>query len=158
MSTSYTKELFVMSTFIEEVASRLYDKYGDEVSSLTVVMPSKRARLFFAEALAKVTVRPVWEPTYTSMDDLMCRQSGLLKADICQMAHHGQNGCDRAFYEAVSPEICLWCTPLWLWNNDRGKGFNTHIWKTVTVRGWMDEIGVKTNLKICDGTQVLELD
>ena len=88
----------------------------------------------------------------------MWGESGLLKADICQMAHHGQNGCDRAFYEAVSPEICLWCTPLWLWNNDRGKGFNTHIWKTVEVRGWMDEIGVKTNLKICDGTQVLELD
>ena len=70
-----------MATFVEEVASRLYDKYGDEVSSLTLVMPSKRARLFFAEALAKVAVRPVWEPTYTSIDDLMCRQSGLVKAD-----------------------------------------------------------------------------
>ena len=70
-----------MATFIEEVASRLYDKYGDGVSSLTMVMPSKRARLFFAEALAKVAVRPVWEPTYTSIDDLMCRQSGLRKAD-----------------------------------------------------------------------------
>ena len=70
-----------MATFIEEVASRLYDKYGDEVSSLTMVMPSKRARLFFAEALAKVTVRPVWEPSYTSIDDLMSRQSGLRKAD-----------------------------------------------------------------------------
>ena len=70
-----------MATFIEEVASRLYDKYGDEVSSLTMVMPSKRARLFFAEALAKVAVRPVWEPAYISIDDLMCRQSGLRKAD-----------------------------------------------------------------------------
>ena len=45
-----------MATFIEEVASRLYDKYGDGVSSLTMVMPSKRARLFFAEALAKVAI------------------------------------------------------------------------------------------------------
>lgn len=85
------------------------------------------------------------------------RDTGLLKCDICQMAHHGQNGCDRPFYEAVSPETCLWCTPLWLWNNDAGKGYNTHFWKTIVVRGWMDEIGVKTNYVIKDGTQVCEL-
>ena len=70
-----------MATFIEEVASRLYDKYGDDVSSLTVVLPSKRARLFFAEALSKVAVKPIWEPTYTSIDDLMCQLSALRKAD-----------------------------------------------------------------------------
>ena len=70
-----------MATFIEEVASRLYDKYGDEVSSLTMIMPSKRSRLFFAEALARVATRPVWEPSYSSIDDLMCSISGLRKAD-----------------------------------------------------------------------------
>lgn len=82
--------------------------------------------------------------------------TGLLCADICQMAHHGQNGCDRPFYEAVAPQVCLWCAPLWLWNNDRGKGFNTHIWKTVEVRGWMQDIGATVNLTIADGTQVYE--
>ena len=70
-----------MATFIEEVASRLYDRYGDDVSSLTIVMPSKRARLFFAEALAKVSMRPMWEPTYTSIDDLMGELSALHKVD-----------------------------------------------------------------------------
>ena len=85
------------------------------------------------------------------------RGSGLLKADICQMAHHGQCGCDRAFYEAVSPEICLWCTPLWLWNNDNGKGYNTHNRQTVIVRGWMDELGVKTHYKTADGIQICPL-
>ena len=70
-----------MATFIEEVASRLYDKYGDDVSSLTVVLPSKRARLFFAEALANIAVRPIWEPNYTSIDDVMCQLSALRKAD-----------------------------------------------------------------------------
>lgn len=70
-----------MKTFIEEVAIRLYEKYGDDVSSLTLVMPSKRARLFFAEALSRVSQRPIWEPVYLSIDDLMCRLSGLVKAD-----------------------------------------------------------------------------
>ena len=70
-----------MVTFIEEVASRLYEKYGDDVSSLVMLMPSKRARLFFAEALSKVTVKPLWEPEYASIDDLMCNLSGLRKVD-----------------------------------------------------------------------------
>ena len=85
------------------------------------------------------------------------KDSGLLKCDICQMAHHGQNGCDRPFYEEVSPDTCLWCTPDWLWNNDAGKGYNTHFWQTIVVRGWMDEIGAKTHYVMKDGTQVCEL-
>ena len=78
-----------------------------------------------------------------------------VKCDICQMAHHGQNGCDRAFYEAARPEVCLWCAPDWLWDNDAGDGFNTHIYKTVEVRSWMEALGtVKENLVTKDGTQV----
>ena len=70
-----------MKTFIEEVALRLYEKYGDELSSLTLLLPSKRARLFFADALSRVAERPIWEPDYTSIDDLMCHLSGLRKVD-----------------------------------------------------------------------------
>lgn len=80
-----------------------------------------------------------------------------LHAEICQMSHHGQNGCDRDFYAAVSPEICLWCTPKWLWDNDAGKGYNTHMWKTVIVRGWMQELGVRENYVTKDGTQIIRL-
>ena len=86
------------------------------------------------------------------------KDTGLLHCDICQMAHHGQNGCDRAFYEAVSPTTCLWCTPEWLWNNDNGKGYNTHFWQTVVVRGWMDELGVKDHYVTMNGTQVVALE
>lgn len=75
----------------------------------------------------------------------------VLKCDICQMAHHGQNGCDKPFYEAVRPEICLWCTPQWLWDNDAGQGYNTYIFKTIVVRGWMEELGVKQNYVTKDG-------
>ena len=80
-----------------------------------------------------------------------------LKSDICQMAHHGQSGANFEFYRAVSPSECLWCTPGWLWNNDVGEGFNTHIWQTVTVRGWMDSLGVKNNYVTKDGLQVVSL-
>ena len=80
-----------------------------------------------------------------------------IKSDICQMAHHGQSGADFEFYKAVSPSVCLWCTPGWLWNNDVGGGFNTHIWQTVTVREWMESLGVKDNYVTKDGLQVVSL-
>ena len=80
--------------------------------------------------------------------------TGMLKADVCQMAHHGQQGVTKEFYAEVAPEVCIWHAPKWLWNNDAGKGFNTHVFKTVEVRQWMDEIGtVKKNIIDMDGTQ-----
>lgn len=80
-----------------------------------------------------------------------------LKSDFVEMAHHGQNGVDKPFYDAVSPSACLWDTPLWLWNNDAGNGYNTHKWKTVTVQGWMKELGVKKHFITKDGTNSIEL-
>ena len=70
-----------MATFIEEVALRLYEKYGDDLSSKTLVLPSKRARLFFAEALTNIVSHPIWEPNYISIDELMVQLSGMHKAD-----------------------------------------------------------------------------
>ncbi len=80
-----------------------------------------------------------------------------LRADYVQMAHHGQAGVDKRFYEAVAPTVCLWCTPDWLWNNDAGNGYNTHSWKTVEVRGWMEELGVKEHYVMKDGVHKIEL-
>lgn len=89
-------------------------------------------------------------------DKLLAAKRDELKSDLCQMAHHGQNGVKRDFYEAVSPEVCLWCAPDWLWDNDVGKGFDTHFFKTVKVRRWMEEIGAAKNLVIKDGDQIWE--
>ena len=80
-----------------------------------------------------------------------------LKADYVQMAHHGQNGVTKEFYETVAPTGCFWCAPDWLWNNDAGKGYNTHCFKTVEVQGWMEELGVKEHYILMNGTQVVEL-
>ena len=81
------------------------------------------------------------------------RNSGALDADICQMAHHGQNGCGKELYRLIAPEVCLWCTPEWLWTNKNGTG----CFKTLEVRSWMEELNVKTNYVMKDGTHVIEL-
>lgn len=44
-----------------------------------------------------------------------------LHADAVQMAHHGQQGVDEEFYQAVRPTYAFWPTPLWLWVNSRSK-------------------------------------
>lgn len=66
-----------------------------------------------------------------------------LRSDYVQMAHHGQNGVTRGFYELVRPQYCLWTTPTWLWNNDSGGGKGSGPWKTLEVRSWMEELKPK---------------
>ena len=83
---------------------------------------------------------------------------GKLSADICQMAHHGQAGVKRNFCEIVRPETCIWCAPDWLWNNDAGKGYNTHTFKTILTRGWMDQLGATRHVVLKDGTQTVLMD
>lgn len=70
-----------MKSFLGEVASALYEKYGDEISSLNIVFPSRRARLFFGDELAKIASKPLWQPIWLSMDDLVEQICGLRSGD-----------------------------------------------------------------------------
>ena len=87
----------------------------------------------------------------------LCGDPSALKADYVQMAHHGQCGVKKDFYEAVSPVGCFWNTPKFLWENDAGLGYNTHGWKTIEVQGWMAELGVKEHYIMMNGDQSVEL-
>ena len=70
-----------MKGFISELAERLYDRYGDEVSSLRMVFSSRRARLFFSDALASVARRPLWQPRFESLGEIMERVAGMRLSD-----------------------------------------------------------------------------
>lgn len=74
-----------------------------------------------------------------------------LKSDIVQISHHGNNGATEELYNLIQPEICLWPTPNWLWDNNSGEGFNTGNWTTIETRTWMEKIGVKTHYVAKDG-------
>lgn len=115
------------------------------------------AGIVFRMTLCEKTFMFLGDAGIEAGEKLLKLHGNALKSDYCQMAHHGQNGVEKDVYEAIAPEACLWCTPLWLWDNDAGKGYNTHSWKTVIVRGWMDEIGVKTHYVTKDGDSVIEL-
>ena len=79
-----------------------------------------------------------------------------LKSDYVQMAHHGQNGVEKPVYNVISPDFCLWNTPTWLWDNMGPEGYDTGIYKTVIVRGWMSEIGIKKHYVNMNGPYVID--
>ena len=66
-----------MVTFVEEVASDLYSRYGRDVSRLRILFPSRRAQLFFSDALSRLTDVPLWQPQFESIDRLMTSIAGI---------------------------------------------------------------------------------
>ncbi|RKJ06666.1 MBL fold metallo-hydrolase [bacterium D16-54] len=72
-----------------------------------------------------------------------------LKSDIVQMAHHGQNGVGEDVYRAINPEICLWPTPGWLWDNVGSK------YRTAETKGWISRLNVQRHYCTKDGDQVI---
>lgn len=101
--------------------------------------------------------------------DILYRESRhLLKADAVQMAHHGHMNVSMEVYAAISPEICLWCAPLWLYNEPQIPPYladterltrmkRLRMYGTAVTRAWMDRLGAKTHLVSGNGTQTLLL-
>lgn len=67
--------------FLEEVARDLHARYGAELSDRTILFPSRRARLFFTDALSRIADRPMWQPAWTTIDCLTAEISGLETGD-----------------------------------------------------------------------------
>lgn len=86
-----------------------------------------------------------------SSQKLISQYGEKMKSDIVQVAHHGNNGATEELYKLIKPEICLWPTPLWLWNNDSGNGYNSGNWTTLETRKWIKDLGVTQNYVAKDG-------
>ncbi|MDR2894535.1 MAG: PD-(D/E)XK nuclease family protein, partial [Alistipes sp.] len=70
-----------METFLGHVAADLYGRYGGGVSSLHAMFPSRRAALFFGEALGGIVTSPVWQPRSITIDEVAAELSGLTVGD-----------------------------------------------------------------------------
>lgn len=73
-----------------------------------------------------------------------------LECDYLQMAHHGQAGCDKHFYESVKFRACLWPSPKWVYNAPMGR------LKTAEVRGWIKELGITEHYVSNEGLARIE--
>jgi len=92
-----------------------------------------------------------------SSEKLIREQGENLKADIVQVAHHGQNGATEELYKIIKPKICLWPTPDWLWRNDSNGTEDSGPWKTKETRKWMEQINVKQHYIEKDGTHEIKI-
>ncbi len=69
-----------------------------------------------------------------------------IKSDVVFLSHHGQSGAKKNFYKAVHPEICVWPTPQWLWDNNNGPGYGSGPWFTNYTKCWLQELGIKRQI------------
>lgn len=84
---------------------------------------------------------------------------GKLRADVVQLAHHGQGGVRFPVYEAIAPSLALWCTPQWLWDNNQGsRGSGSGPWTVEETKTWLQELGVVDQIVSKDGTFRIDLE
>ena len=65
-----------MEKFLSLVAKDLFQTYKTNLSSLTVVFPSRRAGVFFTKYLSEVADEIIWSPKIITINELMQEISG----------------------------------------------------------------------------------
>lgn len=70
-----------MEPFLQIVAKNLYANHGDAISELTLVFPNRRASLFFNHYLGQTINKPIWQPSVTTISELMYAFAGIKPAD-----------------------------------------------------------------------------
>jgi CRISPR/Cas system-associated exonuclease Cas4 (RecB family) len=70
-----------MKPFLKSVAEYIYSNYLDEIHSLIIIFPNKRARVFFNNYLSEIAEKPVFAPKYYTISEYMQELSGYLVAD-----------------------------------------------------------------------------
>ena len=71
----------ITSYFLQDIAKNIFSEYKDKLSDICIVFPHKRARLYFNKYLSELTNKPVWSPSYYTINELMQHLSGLQVAD-----------------------------------------------------------------------------
>ena len=70
-----------MTGFLEQVAAYLHRAYSNKLERFCIVFPNIRAGLFFRKYLAQLSEKPIWSPTFRSLNSLVEEIAGLTQAD-----------------------------------------------------------------------------
>src|SRR4029078_1087797 len=70
-----------MDSFLEKLADEILSRYGEDLASIAVVFPTRRAGLFFRRALAAKILKPIWMPETFSIQDFIRSQAGAVVPD-----------------------------------------------------------------------------
>ena len=70
-----------MEAFLEQSVKYLYKKYHADIDKLCIVLPNRRAGLFFKKYLAKEISKNIWSPVIYSIEDFILKYSGYENID-----------------------------------------------------------------------------
>ena len=96
-----------MNTFQSELAQALLRRHSNDLSELVVLFPSLRARVFFNDALNQLVDRPIWQPSWSTIDEIMERGSGLVRGERIRLIaelykvyvkYHPSESFDRFYF------------------------------------------------------------
>ncbi|MBO7314552.1 MAG: PD-(D/E)XK nuclease family protein, partial [Alistipes sp.] len=95
------------NTFLKELARILIDRYSGDLSSLDIMFPSLRARTFFVDAISETTTKPVWQPSWTTIDEIMEQVAGITRGERIRLIaelyqvyvkHHPSESFDKFYF------------------------------------------------------------
>ena len=96
-----------MTTFQSELAQTLLSRHSNDLSNLVVLFPSLRARAFFNDALNSLVDHPIWQPSWSTIDEIMERGSGIRRGERIRLIselykiyvkHHPNEKFDRFYF------------------------------------------------------------
>ena len=70
-----------MQAFLEKTADYIYNKFGDDIGEICIVLPNRRAGLFLKKYLAKRIKKTIWSPAIFSSEDFIAEISELQIVD-----------------------------------------------------------------------------
>ncbi|MDQ3111491.1 MAG: PD-(D/E)XK nuclease family protein [Bacteroidota bacterium] len=76
-----------MDGFLRKVSDYIFSSYGEKIDDLCVVLPNRRAGLFFKQHLSRHSDKPIWAPELFSIEDFIWELSGLKKADTAEQLY-----------------------------------------------------------------------
>jgi hypothetical protein len=60
-------------------------------------------------------------------------------------------------YEAIDPNVCIWCAASWLWQEHEGANYLKGEACVTEVRKWMAEIGHQQHIVTKDGDTIIDI-
>ena len=95
------------NTFLKELARVLLKKYSGDLSSLEILFPSLRARTFFIDAISEASTKAVWQPSWTTIDEIMEQVAGVTRGERIRLItelykiyikHHPKELFDKFYF------------------------------------------------------------
>ncbi len=92
-----------MQPFLEKLAHYVHSHYGEKLSELCLVLPNRRAKIFFKNYLSTVYSQPVWSPTIFSIEDFISELSGSESIDTLSLAFEFYSVYQKIEQEKAQP-------------------------------------------------------